>query len=111
MSGYSGFDNAVAEMQRLHYTYLNRDYNQDALNSWGAKIDVVRRSLGYRLTLQNGTYASSSSRGGTLPITLVLRNDGYAPPIGPSVRRLAAKRGDPRPVSCSAAGRPPPIHA
>ena len=82
VSSYSGFDHAAEEMEALHYTYLNVDYNQGVLDSWGANIDVPRRLLGYRLSLLSGSFAPSAERGGSISLSLELQNSGYAPPMG-----------------------------
>ncbi|MEU6716417.1 DUF4832 domain-containing protein [Nonomuraea sp. NPDC046802] len=81
----SGCPTALDELSRFHWTYLNTDYHTGVLNSWntgGCLADVGRR-LGYRLTLQNGTYPATAVRGGPLPITVNLRNDGWAAPVNP----------------------------
>ena len=44
---------ATAEMARLHYSYLNRDYHTDVIDGWineGCYEDI-RRSMGYRLQM------------------------------------------------------------
>lgn len=59
-------------MARFHFNYLNADYNQDVTTSWTSNgcMDEVKRRLGYRFELINGSISS-----GTL--TLSLRNVGF----------------------------------
>ncbi len=83
VSTYSDWTHAASDMAQLHYTYLNRDYNTTVLGNWGSNIDVARRLLGYRISLVSGTYANSVPPGGVLSVSFSLRNDGYAPPVGP----------------------------
>ena len=91
-SSYSGFTNAAADMEKLHYSFLNRDYLGDVYNSWGSKnVDVARRRLGYRLAILDGTYATSARPGGEFAVTLHVRNDGYAPPFNPRGFEVHAK--------------------
>lgn len=73
---------ALSELAQFHWSYLNTDYEPAVQNSWssgGCLADVTRR-LGYRFTLQTGTYPSTATRGGSLPVTITLRNDGFATP-------------------------------
>jgi len=50
---------------------------------WGANIDIARRKLGYRLSLESGAYSASANPGGPIEATFVVRNDGYAAPFNP----------------------------
>jgi len=84
---------ATSELAGFHWSYLNTDYNQAVLNTWatGGCLPDVTRKLGYRLTLTTGTYPSSATRGGALPVTLRVRNDGYAAPYNPRDVRLVLR--------------------
>ncbi|GAA4988221.1 hypothetical protein HD597_007664 [Nonomuraea thailandensis] len=76
---------AKDELSRFHWSYLNTDYHTGVLGSWstGGCLAEITRSLGYRFALQSGTYPSTASRGGGLPVAITLRNDGYAAPFNP----------------------------
>jgi hypothetical protein len=76
---------AKDELSRFHWSYLNTDYHTGVLGSWstGGCLAEITRSLGYRFALQSGTYPSSASRGGGLPVGITLRNEGYAAPFNP----------------------------
>ncbi len=76
---------AVADMRRLHYSYLNSGYNNDVNNDWqtGGCIDEIKRNLGYRLVMDQGTYASQATQGGSMDFSLTLRNVGFAAPYNP----------------------------
>jgi hypothetical protein len=82
---------ATAELAGFHWSYLNIDYHRDVLNSWGPCIADVTRKLGYRFTLTSGTYPSSATRGGALPVTIGVRNEGYAAPYNPRNVRLVLR--------------------
>ncbi|GAA0581795.1 DUF4832 domain-containing protein [Kribbella sandramycini] len=76
---------ATAELAQFHWSYLNIGYEPNVLASWssgGCMADVTKK-LGYRLRLESGTYPSSATRGGSLPISFSVRNDGYATPYNP----------------------------
>ncbi|NJP90025.1 DUF4832 domain-containing protein [Nonomuraea sp. FMUSA5-5] len=76
---------AKDELSRFHWSYLNTDYHTGVLGSWstGGCLAEITRSLGYRFALQSGTYPGTATRGGALPVTITLRNDGYAAPFNP----------------------------
>jgi hypothetical protein len=64
--------NALFEMNTLHFTTLNRDYNQLVWNNWitsGIYNDVLR-NLGYRIVLNNASLNNNT-------LTINLTNKGY----------------------------------
>jgi hypothetical protein len=76
---------ATAELSGFHWSYLNTDYNTDVLASWaagGCLAEVVNR-LGYRFTLVNGTFPATTARRAQVPVTITVRNDGWAAPYNP----------------------------
>ncbi|MDP9827026.1 DUF4832 domain-containing protein [Kineosporia succinea] len=84
----SEWASASAEMARYHYSYLNRDYNTDVLNSWGADgLEATAKNLGYRVVLQQ-----SSVENDTVSVTLV--NQGWAAPYNERTAKLVLKSGD-----------------
>ncbi|WP_433510836.1 DUF4832 domain-containing protein [Nonomuraea sp. CA-143628] len=76
---------AMSEMSLFHWSYLNTDYHPDVINGWntGGCLPEITRRLGYRFALQTGTYPSTATRGGALPVRLTIRNDGWAAPFNP----------------------------
>lgn len=90
-SAYSDWAHASADMQNLHYSYLNRDYHGSVLSSWGTNLDVARRKLGYRLALVSGAFETVTRPGGELNLSLSLRNDGYAAPYNPRGVEIVAR--------------------
>jgi hypothetical protein len=81
LSAFSDWTNASSDMNMLHYSYLNSQYNTDVLNSWGGNIDIARRSLGYRFALESGSYPQSAVAGGSISVNFSVRNSGYAAPF------------------------------
>lgn len=71
------------ELRRMHYSYLNTDYNQEVNNDWetGGCMDAIKRSLGYRLELTSGLLPAAAQAGNPLAISLDVRNVGYAAPF------------------------------
>lgn len=90
-SAYSGWATASADLERLHYSYLNRDYQAAVLNSWGSNLAVVQRRLGYRLALLDSVVTAGAQPGGEIRISFSLRNDGYAAPYNPRGVEIIAR--------------------
>ena len=78
----SEWDSASAELERYHYSYLNRDYNQDVLNSWGeAGLEETAQRLGYRFVMTSSTVTPQAD--GSATVSVDVRNDGWAAPYTP----------------------------
>jgi hypothetical protein len=81
---------ALEELARFHWSYLNTDYHPGVITSWedDGCLDEVKRRLGYRFTLVEGTYANEVKPGDGFPIDIELRNDGWAAPFNPRLVEL-----------------------
>jgi hypothetical protein len=99
---------SVAEMERLHWSYLNREYNQDVLGGWdsqgcGAAVD---KRLGYRFAVTNVSHTETVAPGGELDLRVEIMNHGFAAPYNErpieivlddgTTRRVARLAGDAR---------------
>jgi hypothetical protein len=76
-------ETALQEMSLFHYSFLNRDHSTDVIDDWAAHNckDTADKRLGYRFTLVSASTASTVRRGTALPVTLVVRNDGWSAPF------------------------------
>ncbi|GAA0814816.1 hypothetical protein Sya03_14510 [Spirilliplanes yamanashiensis] len=83
---------ARAELAQFHWSYLNLDYRKEVLDTWGACLPEIRQRLGYRFALTEGTFPESAAPGGTLPVRLGVRNEGYAAPYNPRAAQLVLRR-------------------
>ncbi|MEL6394267.1 MAG: DUF4832 domain-containing protein, partial [Bacteroidota bacterium] len=74
-----------AELERMHYSYLNADFNLEVNNDWqdGGCMDNIKKRLGYRFELHSGTFSSAGRPGGVVNFSLQIRNVGYASPFNP----------------------------
>jgi hypothetical protein len=81
---------ALEELARFHWSYLNTDYHPGVITSWADDgcLHEVKRRLGYRFTLVEGTYANEVKPGDGFPIDIELRNDGWAAPFNPRLIEL-----------------------
>lgn len=71
---------ATSELRMLHFSWLNKDYNQDVLNTWKSQgcYDPINLGLGYRFVLTSASYSQVVRAGQTIQVTLNLNNEGFA---------------------------------
>ncbi len=92
--------NAVQEMERMHFSYLNAHYNNKAVNNhWvsGGCIDEIKRRLGYRFVLREAVFDNQTAAGGIFHFLLEMENVGFASPFNPRLTELImrdVKSGD-----------------
>lgn len=72
---------ALAEMTKLHFSYINREFHEDVLASWQPCRPEMERRLGYRLVLQGGALPERVKPGGSFTLALQLKNEGFAAPF------------------------------
>jgi hypothetical protein len=76
---------AQQELAMFHWSFVNTDYHPDVISGWnagGCLPDITRR-LGYRFALQSGSYPAGAQHGGRLPVSITVRNEGWAAPVNP----------------------------
>lgn len=85
--------NAIAEMAKYHFSYLNSDYNNDVNNDWlsGNCLDEIKKRLGYRLVLKSSSIPDSAVAGEALTLEIEIENEGFAAPINPRQLWLALR--------------------
>lgn len=71
---------AIAEMERLHWSYLNLDYYEPTIDRWRADgcFDEIDRRLGYRFRLVEADVPPEARPGGQFVLRVELHNDGFA---------------------------------
>lgn len=74
---------AVFEMGKFHWSYLNADYYPDVIDGFQANncLGDIEKNLGYRLELKSATFPQAISLNSTLPVTIKIKNQGYAAPF------------------------------
>ena len=80
---YSHGDRAIKEMERYHWTYINRDYHPAVAYSWrqDGSWPVIVRRLGYRLALDKIIVTSEPKAGQKYEVYCELHNSGFAAPM------------------------------
>lgn len=80
-SNCSAYDtNAMAQidLEQMHYSYLNAQYNNDVNNDWvdGACMDEIKKCIEYRISLINGSYTQTAMPGQQIQLNVQLNNTG-----------------------------------
>ncbi len=86
---------ALAEMARLHFSFLNQDYQQQVMDSWqqDGTYPEIRRRLGYRFVLRRASVSSSAQPGQNLALNLHIENVGFAAMYNPRPVWLVLSNG------------------
>ena len=82
-SSYSNAENAIAEMERFHWSYLNTGYREEVTGMWrrDGSMKTIQRRLGYRLVLDKAVLTEKPKAGQKFEAYCELRNIGFASPI------------------------------
>ena len=76
----SSCSDILSEGPQYHLAWLNSSYATSVLNSWknGGCYTTVSSKMGYRIQVDRVTHGTVVTRGNTLPVTVDLRNVGWA---------------------------------
>ena len=71
--------NAVVELARYHYDYLNAEFYAPVLDKWRAQgyYDEISRRLGYRYVMLGTTSQASAQVGQLFSLNVRIENEGY----------------------------------
>lgn len=73
--------NAVVELRKFHWSFLNMDYPMELMNQWKRGdncYDEIFNNLGYRLQLNSISYPPKVSRSKAFKVELNIENKGYS---------------------------------
>lgn len=75
----------VAEMEKTRWSFCHLRYADDVKAAWekDGHLGAIRKRMGYRFTLLDVAMPKAVKPGGTLELTIRLRNDGFAAPFNP----------------------------
>lgn len=73
---------ALQEMALFHWSYLNKDYYPEVIDGFVQQncFNDIQKKLGYRFELTQAILPQSVALGTILPITLKIKNQGFAAP-------------------------------
>lgn len=88
-------DATVAEMSRLHWTFIKSGYSETVTNMWreNGTFNELNRNLGYRYELVSANLPETANAGDQVNISLNIKNVGYAPLYNERHAYIVLKRG------------------
>ena len=92
---WATYDKTIAEMSRLHWTFISSGYAETTTNMWrnNGTFDELNRRMGYRYQLVSGTYSDQVAQGGQLSVNMQIRNVGFAPLYNARTAYIVLKNG------------------
>jgi hypothetical protein len=90
--------NALNEMERYHWSYLNRAYRETVTGMWRSDgtMSIMLKRLGYRLVLDKAILPPSPKAGKKYEAWFLLRNVGFAAPMNKrGLELIFVKANDP----------------
>jgi Domain of unknown function (DUF4832)/Domain of unknown function (DUF4874) len=91
-------DNALAELARHHWSFLNEQHDEKVIAEWhqnGCWPEIANR-LGYRFVLKRIAFSPSAHPGGEVELELDVANVGFAAPFNPRPAYLVLTGGGKR---------------
>jgi hypothetical protein len=87
---------AKAEMEKMHYSFLNCAYNNEVNNDWqaGGCMEEIKRRLGYRFVLKTASFPKSIEAGKQMNYKIELINKGYASCYNPRSVKIVLRNKD-----------------
>ena len=78
---YCTREKTVADMSRLHWTYINKGYAEATTQMWrdNGTFEELNRYMGYRFQLVSATLPEQAQAGAKANINIKIKNVGYAP--------------------------------
>ena len=92
---YCTREKTIADMSRLHWTYINKGYATKTTNMWrkNGTFDELNLKMGYRYQLIDGYYSTSVAQGAQMTIQMNIKNVGFAPLYNFRKARIVLKNG------------------
>ncbi len=84
-SEYSVCSNALIDLNRMHWTTLNSDYNAAVLQGWidNGCMPEIKKRLGYRFVLQHAEISDTIKPNGIFTLNFSVANVGFGNPFNP----------------------------
>lgn len=93
MQEFTNCSNAVKELARFEWSYLNDYYHPSVLSRWKTEgcYNEVRNRLGYRLEMNKAVISQSISATDSIHFYLEITNTGFAAPINERLVQLVLR--------------------
>ncbi len=84
-SEYSVCSNALIDLNRMHWSTLNIDYNETVLQGWidNGCMPEIKKRLGYRFVLQHAEISDTIKPNGIFTLNFSVANVGFGNPFKP----------------------------
>ena len=78
---WATYDKTIAEMSRLHWTFIQSGYAETTTNMWrnNGTFDELNRRMGYRFQLVKATFSDAVAPGAKMSVNMQIKNTGFAP--------------------------------
>lgn len=82
LSSFVNCPNAIREMSRAHWSFLNAGYHPKVLQALEHEgcMETIKKKLGYRIELVDAAFSAAAGIGGPLQVTFRFTNTGWAAP-------------------------------
>jgi len=89
----SNCDVGTSEMALFHWSYMNLDYYPEVIDEFNESncLNDIKKKLGYRFEFTSNTLANNATNGAIMPITLRLKNTGFASLYNPRTAYIILK--------------------
>ncbi len=93
LSPFVNCPNAIREMSRAHWSFLNAGYHPKALQALEHEgcLETIRKKLGYRIELVDAAFSAATGLGGALQVRFRFTNTGWAAPFNRRPVELALR--------------------
>ncbi len=90
------YEKTISACSTYHWTFCGSSYAQAATGKWRKEgtFDEMNRRLGYRYQLRESQISDSVAPAGKCNVTLLIRNNGFAPLYNRRVAYLVLKNAD-----------------
>lgn len=90
VSSFSTCENALVQMEKYHWSYLNSGYHGTVLGNWKSQgcYDEIARRMGYRLVLKEGKFSPVAEANKEFIAKIKIENRGFAAPANPRLLEL-----------------------
>jgi Domain of unknown function (DUF4832)/Domain of unknown function (DUF4874) len=94
VSNNSGCSGALAELKRMRWDAINKDFNGDVLRSWsnGGCMEEIKTHLGYRFQLNKATIQDSARPGNSWTMSFNIVNLGWGKVYNPRAVEIVLRQ-------------------
>lgn len=102
-SKYSECANALSEMEKYHWSYLNATYQPTVIDGWiiNSCFDEIQKRLGYRFVVKEIKHPEKVTLSKDFTLNVSIKNEGFAAPYNPREAYILFRENDSSEVAYS----------